>query len=154
MKGERSEGGPGLFRTPSHTIRPAPGAAKPPLEAAIHPSPLTDKNPHSRPTTSQSTPSQPNPFTAQTCPTPAPRHFSKAVARAVPEGPTRDTHNLGTLTSALAAIVARAAAGLPGGGDAVAVAASAQALGLTPEARPGPNAAQGQGVQWGGCPEL
>lgn len=62
--------------------------------------------------------------------------------------------SLGMLTSALAAVVARAAAGLPGGGDTVAVAAPAQASGLAPVARPRPHTAQGQRVQRRGCPEL
>ena len=69
-------------------------------------------------------------------------------------GPGSRVCSLGTLTSALAAVVTRAAAGLPGGGDAAAVAAPAQALGVSPGAGPGPHAAQGQGVQRRGRPEL
>ena len=69
-------------------------------------------------------------------------------------GPGGRVCSLGTLTSALAAVLTRAAAGLPGGGDTVAVAAPAQALGVTPVAGPGPHTAQGQGVQRRGRPEL
>lgn len=84
-----------------------------------------------------------------------PQHiFSGAEARAVPKGLVSSTCHLRTLTSALTAIVTRAAAGLPGSGDTVAVTAPAQALGLAPEAGPGPNAAQCQRVQWRGRPEL
>lgn len=44
------------------------------------------------------------------------------------------------LTLALTAIVTRAAAGLPGGGDTIAVAAPAQALGPSPKAVLDPDA--------------
>lgn len=62
-------------------------------------------------------------------------------------GATSGTCSLRTLTPALTAIVTRAAAGLPGAADTVALAAPAQA-------RLGPNTTQCHRGQCRGCPEL
>lgn len=150
----RREARSGLIRSPAHAA-PAwthsilhPVAAEALAQAAPVPSPPALVSPIPR-LCSEHSLLQVHPPQAPCCAPSRPGGWVLGAGRAVGR-----VCSLGMLTSALAAVVARAAAGLPGGGDTVAVAAPAQASGLAPVARPRPHTAQGQRVQRRGCPEL